>query len=169
MEITDEIREDYIKTNYINNSEIEKVDNKIKSVENIFTAKEKTCKDLGLDDRLEKLKEKFKQEHQDLTNLRTILQKDQDDEIKRNMYHQKVETGSISKMQYFMDVLKKLEGETRKPVEHVALVRKLCFASNNQYDVESGIFTRQEANDMIRKMLREASIYESKPGHYNRV
>ena len=97
------------------------------------------------------------------------LQKDQDDEIKRNMYHQKVETGSISKMQYFMDVLKKLEGETRKPVEHVALVRKLCFASNNQYDVESGIFTRQEANDMIRKMLREASIYESKPGHYNRV
>ena len=169
MIITDKMREDFIKTNYINNSELENLDRKIKNVENVFEAKEKTCKELKLPERLEKIKEKFKQEHLDLTNLRAIIQKQQDEVIKRNMYHQKVETGSISKMQYFMDVLKGLEGETRKPVEHVALVRKLCFAGTSQYDMESGVFSREEANHMIRKMLREASIYESKPGHYNRV
>ena len=30
-------------------------------------------------------------------------------------------------------------------------------------------FTEEEARNYIRRMLREASIYESKPGHYNRV
>ena len=30
-------------------------------------------------------------------------------------------------------------------------------------------FSEEEARNYIRRMLREASIYESKPGHYNRV
>jgi replicative DNA helicase Mcm len=30
-------------------------------------------------------------------------------------------------------------------------------------------FTVEDARNYIRRMLREASIYESKPGHYNRV
>jgi len=167
--VTDEMREEYIKSNYIDISEIEKLDHKIKTIQYEYDAEPETCIELKLDKDLEKLKEKFKKKHLILTKLRAKYQEELDELIKRNMYHQKVSHGDVSKMQYFMDVLKQLEGEQRKPVEHVLLVRKLCFAGNSQYDVETGIFGREEANGMIKKMLREASIYESKPGHYNRV
>jgi len=66
----------------------------------------------------------------------------------------------VSKMQYFMDVLKGLEGDNKVPVEEKMFVREL---------EKSDKFTEDEARNYIRRMLREASIYESKPGHYNRV
>ncbi|RDJ32308.1 MAG: ATPase [Crenarchaeota archaeon] len=66
----------------------------------------------------------------------------------------------VSKMQLFMDVLKSLEGENKTAVEEKLFVKEL---------EKSGKFTEEEARNYIRRMLREASIYESKPGHYNRV
>ena len=66
----------------------------------------------------------------------------------------------ISKMQLFMDVLKSLEGENKTAVEEKLFTQELMKTSK---------FTEEEARNYIRKMLREASIYESKPGHYNRV
>ena len=66
----------------------------------------------------------------------------------------------ISKMQLFMDVLRSLEGDSKVPVEEKMFVREL---------EKSDKFTQDEARNYIRRMLREASIYESKPGHYNRV
>ncbi|MEE8151607.1 MAG: minichromosome maintenance protein MCM, partial [candidate division NC10 bacterium] len=66
----------------------------------------------------------------------------------------------VSRMQLFMDVLRSLEGEPKQPVEDRLFVSEL---------VKSGKFTEEEARNYIRRMLREASIYESKPGHYNRV
>jgi len=66
----------------------------------------------------------------------------------------------VSKMQLFMDVLRSLEGEPKQPVEERLFVSEL---------VKSGKFTEEEARNYIRRMLREASIYESKPGCYNRV
>ncbi len=66
----------------------------------------------------------------------------------------------VSKMQLFMDVLKGLEGDNKVPVEEKTFVREL---------EKSEKFTEEEARNYIRRMLREASIYESKPGHYNRV
>ena len=66
----------------------------------------------------------------------------------------------VSKMQLFMDVLKSLEGENKSAVEEKLFVKEL---------EKSGKFTEEEARNYIRRMLREASIYESKPGHYNRV
>ncbi len=66
----------------------------------------------------------------------------------------------VSKMQLFMDVLKSLEGDNKIAVEEKLFVKEL---------VKSGKFTEEEAHNYIRRMLREASIYESKPGHYNRV
>ena len=66
----------------------------------------------------------------------------------------------VSKMQLFMDVLKSLEGDNKIPVEEKLFVREL---------EKSDKFTEDEARNYIRRMLREASIYESKPGHYNRV
>ncbi len=66
----------------------------------------------------------------------------------------------VSKMQLFMDVLKSLEGDNKIPVEEKLFVKEL---------EKSGKFTVDEARNYIRRMLREASIYESKPGHYNRV
>ncbi len=66
----------------------------------------------------------------------------------------------VSKMQLFMDVLKSLEGENKSAVEEKLFIDEL---------VKSGKFTEEEARNYIRRMLREASIYESRPGHYNRV
>ena len=66
----------------------------------------------------------------------------------------------VSKMQLFMDILRSLEGENKMPVEEKTFVREL---------EKSDKFTQDEARNYIRRMLREASIYESKPGHYNRV
>ena len=66
----------------------------------------------------------------------------------------------VSKLQLFMDVLKGLEGDQKTAVEEKVFVKEL---------VKTEKFTEEEARTYIRKMLREASIYESKPGHYNRV
>jgi replicative DNA helicase Mcm len=66
----------------------------------------------------------------------------------------------VSKLQLFMDVLKSLEGDSKTAVEEKSFVKDL---------VKTGKFTEEEARNFIRRMLREASIYESKPGHYNRV
>ena len=66
----------------------------------------------------------------------------------------------VSKMQLFMDVLKSLEGDNKAAVEEKTFIKEL---------EKSGKFTEEEARNYIRRMLREASIYESKPGHYNRV
>jgi len=166
--ITDKIREDYIRHNYINNSKIEKLDEKIKELLIDYDAKSETYKELKEPKELEKLDKKFKIEHSILTKKRATYQEDLDKIIKSNLYHQAVTTGNISKMQYFMDTVKKLEGEKKNAVLHQTLVQKLCDDKSGYEDPNSP-FTRESANDMIRKMLREASIYESKPGHYNRV
>jgi replicative DNA helicase Mcm len=63
-------------------------------------------------------------------------------------------------MQLFMDVLKSLEGDNKIPVEEKLFITEL---------VKSDKFTEDEARKYLRRMLREASIYESRPGHYNRV
>ena len=66
----------------------------------------------------------------------------------------------VSKMQLFMDVLKSLEGDNKVAVEEREFVKELEKTEK---------FSEEEARNYIRRMLREASIYESKPGHYNRV
>ena len=66
----------------------------------------------------------------------------------------------VSKMQLFMDILKSLEGDNRVAVDERTFVKEL---------EKSEKFTEEEARNYIKRMLREASIYESKPGHYNRV
>jgi replicative DNA helicase Mcm len=66
----------------------------------------------------------------------------------------------VSKMHLFMDVLKSMEGDNKVAVEERAFVKELEKTEK---------FTEEEARNYIRRMLREASIYESKPGHYNRV
>jgi len=66
----------------------------------------------------------------------------------------------VSKMQLFMDVMKSLEGDEKRPVEEKMFVKEL---------VKTGKFTEEEARKYIKKLQRESAIYESKPGHYNRV
>ncbi len=63
-------------------------------------------------------------------------------------------------MQLFMDILRGLEGDNKVPVEEKTFVKEL---------EKSDKFTEDEARNYIRRMLREASIYESRPCHYNRV
>ena len=66
----------------------------------------------------------------------------------------------VSKIQLFMDIVKSLEGEHKTPVDEKQLVDELAKTEK---------FTEEEAKNFIRKMARDSSIYESKPGHYNRV
>ena len=66
----------------------------------------------------------------------------------------------VSKMQLFMDVMKSLEGDEKRPVEEKEFVKEL---------VKTGKFTEDEARKYLKKLQRESAIYESKPGHYNRV
>jgi len=66
----------------------------------------------------------------------------------------------VSKLATFMEILKSLEGEPQSPVLEQTFVDEL---------VKSEKFNEDEARNYIRRMIREASIYESKPGHYNTV
>jgi len=66
----------------------------------------------------------------------------------------------VSRMQLSMDTLSELEGELKKPVEERILIQEI---------IKSGKFNEEESRNYIRRMLRNASIYESKPGFYNRV
>lgn len=89
----------------------------------------------------------------------------EDDEVDLNTLQGPPEV-IVSKMQVFMDVLKdeELSGEQpqfgKKPVEERKFVQSL---------INTEKFTEEEARLYIRIMLREASIYESRPGHFNRV
>jgi len=66
----------------------------------------------------------------------------------------------VSKLATFMEVLKSLEGEPKSPVLEQTFIDEL---------VKSEKFNETEAKNYIRRMIREASIYESKPGYYNTV
>jgi replicative DNA helicase Mcm len=63
-------------------------------------------------------------------------------------------------MQLFMDVMRSLEGDEKRPVEEKTFVKELA---------KTGKFTEDEARKYLKKLQRESAIYESKPGHYNRV
>ncbi len=136
-----------------------------------YEAKSETFKELKEDKQLEKLNRTFKIKDMFLTKMIQKNQKIVEDYVKKRKAEHNMQIGTVSKMQYFMDTLKKLEGETRSPVSHQTLVRTICGDSSySKYGLDrGGVFDRESANHMIRKMLREASIYESKPGHYNRV
>ena len=102
----------------------------------------------------------------DLADLEALLIQSEDAGIDVNTG--KVDLGvlqgrprsEVSKMQLFMDVMKSLEGEHKSPVEEKQLVEELAKTEK---------FTEEEAKNFIRKMARDSSIYESKPGHYNIV
>ena len=66
----------------------------------------------------------------------------------------------VSKLQMFMEILRSLEGEPKSSVPEQDFVDEL---------VKSDKFSEEEARNYIRRMIRDASIYESKPGHYNTV
>ena len=66
----------------------------------------------------------------------------------------------VSKMQLFMDVLRSLEGDNKVALRKEHLYRNLKKVRNS---------LKRKQRNYIRRMLREASIYESNPGHYNRV
>ena len=66
----------------------------------------------------------------------------------------------VSKLSAFMEILKSLEGEPQSPVQEQTFVDEL---------VKSEKFNEEEARNYIRRMIRDATIYESKPGYYNTV
>lgn len=60
----------------------------------------------------------------------------------------------------FFDVFLAIEGEDKIPVDEDILISNL---------IKTGKFTKDESNNCIRAMLRNVSIYESKPYHYNSI
>ncbi|MEW6044221.1 MAG: restriction endonuclease [Thermoproteota archaeon] len=82
-------------------------------------------------------------------------------EVKKKLENeQKRQSTEVSLLQLFFNVIRSLEGENKKPVEEKLLVTELIKTSR---------FTEEGARNLIRRMLREASIYESVPGYYNGV
>jgi len=57
----------------------------------------------------------------------------------------------------FLNIITRLEGNNKLPVDHRVLVEQLQNAK----------FRKNKAENYIRMMLRKAKIYESKPNCYN--
>lgn len=66
----------------------------------------------------------------------------------------------LSRLQLFMDVLKRLEGEGKEPVNETALIKDL-------EDTEK--FTADDARAYLVKLKREGVIYEPRPGFCSRT
>lgn len=69
-------------------------------------------------------------------------------------------SSEVRKMQLFVNILRDLEGKNRNPVPQEKLFSRLN---------RDGGLSVNESIVLTRKMLREASVYESKPSHYNLV
>lgn len=66
----------------------------------------------------------------------------------------------VNKQQMFTDILRTLEGDERNPVLEKTLLDEL---------VKTTMFESIEAKQFLDKIKSTGMIYESKPGHYNRV
>jgi len=66
-----------------------------------------------------------------------------------------------SKLSTFMETIRLLEGDNKSPVSEQELIDEL--EKSEKFKDED------EARRFIRKMINEAAIYESTPGHYNTV
>jgi DNA replicative helicase MCM subunit Mcm2 (Cdc46/Mcm family) len=67
--------------------------------------------------------------------------------------------GETKNLRAAMEVLKRLEGEEKKPVERRMFKEELVKAK----------FSDEDAEKMIRTMFREGMVYESKPGFIRRL
>jgi replicative DNA helicase Mcm len=67
----------------------------------------------------------------------------------------------VSKLATFMETIRLLEGDDKSPVPEQELIDDLVKSEKFPDEDESKRF--------IRKLINEAAIYESKPGHYNTV
>ena len=66
-----------------------------------------------------------------------------------------------SKLSTFMETIRLLEGDNKSPVSEQELIHEL--EKSEKFKDED------EVRRFIRKMINEAAIYESTPGHYNTV
>ena len=69
-------------------------------------------------------------------------------------------SSQLNRLQLFMDVLKSLEGDRKVPVPEEDLLNEMAG---------TGKFTPEDARKFLQKMISEGIIYETRPGHYNRV
>jgi len=67
----------------------------------------------------------------------------------------------VSKLSTFMETIRLLEGDNKSPVLEQELIDEL--EKSEKFKDED------EVRRFIRKMINEAAIYESTPGHYNTV
>ena len=67
----------------------------------------------------------------------------------------------VSKLSTFMETMRSLEGDDKSPVLEQDLIDELI--KSDKFKDED------EVRRFVRKMNQEASIYESKPGHWNTV
>lgn len=66
----------------------------------------------------------------------------------------------VNKQQIFTDILRSLEGDEKQPVPEKTLLDELA---------KTNMFDSVEARQFLDKIKSTGMIYESKPGHYNRV
>ena len=66
----------------------------------------------------------------------------------------------LNLMKLTYEIIKQHEGTENPPIHEDVIIQSL---------IQTNMFTPDAAQQQIRRMLREASIYESKPEHYNTV
>ena len=67
----------------------------------------------------------------------------------------------VTKLGTFMETLRALEGDDKSPVQEQEFVDELIKSEKFKDE--------DEVKRFIRKLIQEAAIYESTPGHYNTV
>ena len=67
----------------------------------------------------------------------------------------------VNKLGVFMETLRSLEGDDKSPVQEQDFVDELIKSEKFK--------SEDEVKRFIRKLIQEAAIYESTPGHYNTV
>jgi len=161
------IEREYLESYPLNN-EIFKIEKNIKMLQIDYDAKLET---FTIPKKIKSLKITFNEKHSILTKKLEMLNDDRATWVKQRKLEQEIRINQLrssnlmldqrqNKLQLFMDTIRYLEGSTKMAVPKDRLMTRLLWTKE---------FTSDEVENYIKRMLRECSIYESKPNCFNIV
>ena len=89
-----------------------------------------------------------------------VREKDEPSDTDRFFFEKRILSKDRTEREIFMDILKNLEGKQKIPISEQHLITEYSKATGTSF---------ANGHRMLRKLLRDTSIYESRPGYYNRV
>src|SRR3990172_1897490 len=150
------------------NNEICKIEKNIKKIQHEYNAK---LANFTVRKKIKSLKITFNENVSILTKKLEMLNDDRATWVKQRKLEQEIRVNQLknsnlmldqrhNKIQLFMDTLRYLEGSTKMAVPKDRLMTRLLWTKE---------FTSDEVENYIKRMLRECSIYESRPNCFNIV